>query len=614
MKQWRIAQVWLLFGAVLVACVLLALAWGAGSQGPVQMWKLLAAGDPVARAIVLDVRLPRAVGAAIVGAALSLAGVLLQAATRNPVADPYLIGTSAGATTTAVLAAPLAAWVGGWAGVRWEELLPWLQPVAAFVGALAAVTLAFAIARAGGPLRPDRVLLAGLVLTAFGGAATSFFLYQFSDIRLRAASQWLMGGVTVADVRLSLTLGSVVLGVLLWSLAHAPGLNALGLGDDAARGIGVDEARLSRHAVWLSSALAAVAVSLAGIIGFVGLLVPHALRGFLGRDHRLLLPGAALGGAAFLVLCDLLARLLLAPAELPVGILTAFAGAPVLVVLLGLHKRIPNVPRAATRPANTALAPTLLTADHLHLHHPGAPSPALVDVSLRLEPGRLVVIVGANGAGKSTLLRVLAGVTHPSSGHMLDHGQPRVARDHAPPHIAFLPQSPRAEPGLTVRALVALGRTQMLADRPWRTDLPDADLAAVTHAVTQCGLADSLDAPCSDLSGGQLQRAFVAMVLCRQTPVLLLDEPTASLDLPQADQLLALLEVFAHSEQRLVIVAMHDLRLALRRADAVLVMQDGRLTGPFAPDDAALGPALQAAMGEAILDLAGLPSVPCAPP
>ena len=604
MTRWRAPYVWAAGFALLAITLSIALAWGAGTQTPLALWRGLTAGDPVAHAIVWDVRLPRAVGAAIVGAALSLAGVLLQAATRNPVADPYLVGTSAGATTTAVLAAPLATWLASWAGVRWELLLPWLQPLAAFAGALAAVSLAFAIARAGGPLRPERVLLAGLVLTAFGGAATSFFLYQFNDVRLRAASQWLMGGVTVADVRLSLALGSVVVGVLGWSIAHAPGLNALGLGDDAARGVGVDEARLTRHAVWLASALAAVAVSIAGIIGFVGLLVPHALRGLLGRDHRLLLPGAALGGAAFLVVCDMLARLMLAPAELPVGILTAFAGAPVLVVLLGLHRRVRSLPREAGASLSSSAA--CLHADALGYAHPGTDILALREVTISLHLGQLVVLVGPNGAGKSTLLRLLAGVATSTRGALLDHGQLRPPTDHAPSTIAFLPQSPRAEPGLTVAALVALGRTQTMAAHPWRTDLTPEDARAVDHALSVCDMTTHAQTPCDALSGGQLQRAFVAMVLARQTPVLLLDEPTAALDLPQGAQLLTLLADLAHQEQRLVVVAMHDLRLAMRFADAVVVLDQGTASPPLATDSPDLRVALRAAFGPDIHDLAGL--------
>lgn len=604
MPRHRPLLVWLLGTLTLLLAVGIALGLGAGHKSLIELLKGVQHGDPVALAILREVRLPRTLGALLVGAALSLAGVLLQAATRNPVADPYLIGTSAGATTAAVLAAPLAAWLAIPLGLPLEQILPWLQPFAAFAGAMLAVTVAFAIARAGGPLRPERVLLAGLVLTAFGGAATSFFLYQFNDIRLRAATQWLMGGVTLPDPRLAVFMALVVLAALLWSLRVATSLNALGLGDDAARGLGVDEARLSRQAVWWASALAAVAVSIAGIIGFVGLLVPHGLRGWLGRDHRLLLPASALFGAAFLVLCDTLARILLAPAELPVGILTAFAGAPVLVVLLGLHRRV-----RLRAPAPLPLQPTstaLLACRALGLQHPGQEIPALNQVNLDLPAGQLLAIVGPNGAGKSTLLRVLAGVARPSAGVILDRGQPRPLADHAPAQVAFLPQDPRAEAGLSVHALVSLGRTAFLDFQPWRTDLPLEDQHAVERALHRTQLSDNAEDLCSSLSGGQLQRAFVAMVLARESPVLLLDEPSASLDLPHADQMLAMLRDLAHTQNQLILAAIHDLRLATRRADAILVLHEGHAEGPFRPDDPALLVALQLAFGPEIAHLAGI--------
>ena len=611
----RPQQAWV-FG-VLALVLALAVAVGVG-PGDLPLGRLLGlaqGGDPVAVAILREVRLPRAVGAALVGATLALAGLLLQAATRNPVADPYLVGTSAGATTAAVLAAPVARALAAPLGLSFERLLPWLQPLAAFAGALAAVSLAFAIARAGGPLRPERVLLAGLVLTAFGGAVTSFLLYQFSDLRLRAATLWLMGGVALPDLALAAPMGLLLGLAVHWALRAAPGLNALGLGTDAARGLGVDESRLGKHAVWWASALAAIAVAIGGIIGFVGLLVPHALRGWLGRDHRALVPGAALFGAAFLLLCDALARVLVAPAELPVGILTALAGAPVLVVLLGLHRRPPLAPPPPSRPPgaapsvcapSAAAAPPLLACERLSVHYPQQTRPVLTDVQLALHAGELLALVGPNGAGKSSLLRVLAGVAAPSSGQVSDRGAQRPKRTHAPAGVTFLPQDPHAEPGLTVRELVALGRTAFLGPAPWRSELSATDDAAVTRALARLQLTGRAAQACQTLSGGQQQRVFVAMALAREAEVLLLDEPTRALDLPHAHEMMQLLSHEAHAFERLVVVVAHDLRLALRHADRVIVLHDGRALGPFAPGDRALTQVLEQAFSPDIRQLAGL--------
>jgi iron complex transport system permease protein len=551
----------------------------------------------IARAILLDVRLPRALGSFLVGSCLSLAGVLLQAATRNPIADPYLVGTSAGATLAAVLISPLVLSLCTALALPADVILPWAQPAAALLGALASVSLAFGIARAGGPLRPERVLLAGLVLTAFAGAATSFALYQLSDVRLRAATQWLMGGVSVPSAWATLPGGIGLLAALAFGVVRAPELNALGLGPDAARGLGVDEPRLARNALWWSSALAAIAVSLAGIIGFVGLLVPHALRALLGRDHRALVPGSVLAGGAFLCWMDALARILVAPAELPVGILTALAGCPVLVVLLGVWRR-PQPLAKAEDPVVTSPAPPqhvpahpALSCTYLTVAHPGIRDPTLVDVTLALPHGRLVALVGPNGSGKTTLLRALAGLMPPRSGSLID-GEVVRTGPADPRRLAFLPQAPRAEPGWTVRALVSLGRTAWQTG-DWKTrlwaELDGEGVHAVDAALRTLDLADRADAALETLSGGQQQRAYVAMAMAQTTPVLLLDEPAGSLDLPQADRLLRRLKEQTRAQDTLIVLAIHDLALALAHADLVVVLAGGRLVACGEPAEVRAG-------------------------
>ncbi len=610
--------------ALALFSILGALAVGPSAQGPLQLAADALGPDgptaTLARAILWDVRWPRVLGSFLVGSTLSLSGVLLQAATRNPIADPYLVGTSSGATLAAVLAAPLGLTVGAWVGADPQRILPFLQPAAALIGALLAVSLTFAIARAGGPLRPERVLLAGLVLTAFGGAATSFALYRLSDVRLRAATSWLMGGVSVPSLW-ALVPGAVVLVVATgFAVAQAPRLNALALGADAAQGVGVDERRLGRSAVWWSSALAAVAVSLAGIIGFVGLLVPHGLRAVLGRDHRALVPAAVLAGGAFLAWMDALARVVVSPAELPVGILTALAGAPVLVALLGLgpkrrHKPAVNAPCApvvagfAAGPAlDLAAAPSprpALSCRALTLQHPDTPQPAVSSMDLSWPLGRLVAVVGPNGAGKTTLLRALAGLMPTSSGAIFDDDRVRRGRPDAR-RIAFLPQQATTEPGIRTKDLVALGRTAHLqgnlALRLWGR-LDARDRKAVDGALHRMDLAELRHASIETLSGGQRQRAFLSMVLAQEAPVLLLDEPTASLDLPQADRLLRQLGDLAHRDEALVVLAIHDLRLALAHADEVWVLAEGRLVGHGGARDEQVNAALAHAFGPEVREL-----------
>ena len=578
-------------------------------------WSPASPSHFAARAILFDVRLPRALGSLLVGACLSLSGVLLQAATRNPIADPYLVGTSAGATLAAVLATPWIAAVAAGLGFDLASVLPWSQSLAALCGAMLAVSLTFAIARTGGPARPERLLLAGLVLTAFAGAATSFVLYRLSDVRLRAATQWLMGGVSVPSPW-ALAPGSLILAcAMAFGIAHAPHLNALGLGSDAARGVGVDEGRLSRQSIWWSSALAAAAVSLAGIVGFVGLLVPHGLRAVLGRDHRALVPAAAFAGGALLCWMDALARVVVAPAELPVGILTALFGCPLLVGLLGVYRRKPHAVEEPTQPADLpqmtnqpSVAAALLGCRQLTARYRSRQGLALDRIDLGWPAGRLVALVGPNGSGKTTLLRCLAGIRAVQAGEVLDGGQPRPPRKRPDPRqIAYLPQEPLAEPGTLVGELLLLGRSAHV-----RGNLAlrlsgrgsAADAQAMETALEQVDLAGTADQPIEHLSGGQRRRAFLGMVLAQQARVLLLDEPTASLDLPQADRLLGLLAQLARDQDLLVVAALHDLPMALRHADEIAVLGHGRLLARGAPrsDDVQVG--LRAAFGADIDRLA----------
>jgi iron complex transport system ATP-binding protein len=337
-------------------------------------------------------------------------------------------------------------------------------------------------------------------------------------------------------------------------------------------------------------------------------------------------PAAVLVGGAFLAWMDALARVVVSPAELPVGILTALAGAPVLVALLGLgpkrqHKRAATASFAPPRPASVAVAapdsaaapepepiPTLrpaLACRTLTLQHPNTPQPAVAALDLAWPLGRLVAVVGPNGAGKTTLLRAFAGLMPVNRGAILDddcvrHGRPDARR------IAFLPQQATAEPGILTDDLVALGRTAHLrgnfALRLWGR-LDARDRKAVDGALHRMELTELRRAPIETLSGGQRQRAFLSMVLAQEAPVLLLDEPTASLDLPQADRLLRRLGDLAHKDGALVVLAIHDLRLALAHADEVWVLAEGHLVGHGGPQDESVGAALAQAFGPEVRGL-----------
>jgi iron complex transport system permease protein len=282
-------------------------------------------GDVTESAIVLSLRLPRVLGAALVGAALAVAGALLQGLLRNALADPYVLGTSAGASVLGTLGLLVAGTVGYL-----------VVPLFAFAGALASTALVWRVARVGPHVPVVSLLLAGIVLSAFAGSLVALLLVMSDRLQLRLAAVlgWLMGGVSVVSWEQLAVAAALVGGGVTLALAAASRLDALALGEDVAAGLGVDVERLKRLVLVASALLTGTAVSLAGLVGFVGLVVPHAVRLVVGPVHVRLLPACALGGASFVVLADLLARVALAPAELPVGVISGLVGGPFFFALL----------------------------------------------------------------------------------------------------------------------------------------------------------------------------------------------------------------------------------------------------------------------------------------
>lgn len=334
----------MLLGSLLVLASVLVLAAGIGSVAiPPQVvlevvahgMKALVVGEPllpvdldglrsVHTTIVWQLRLPRVVLAALVGMALGLAGAAFQGVFRNPLADPYLLGAASGAgfgaASAMVLGLPLL--LGGVA-----------VPAAAFVGAALTVLLVVSLARRGWSLPIVPLILAGVVVGSVLAAGTSFVLLVARE-QAAGVLTWLLGSLAFASWTRVATVAPVLLGGALLLQAAARGLDLLQLGEQSAAQLGVRVELLKWGVVALATLVTAIAVSVAGVIGFVGLLVPHAVRLAIGPDHRRLLILSALWGGLFLVAADLLARSLIAPAEVPVGVVTALVGAPVFLALL----------------------------------------------------------------------------------------------------------------------------------------------------------------------------------------------------------------------------------------------------------------------------------------
>ncbi len=281
--------------------------------------------DPTNLFILMQIRLPRVLLAALVGGALALCGAVMQGLFRNPLADPYLLGIASGATAGAALAIALRL------DIYWGAV-----PTGAFLGGVLAVAIVYRVAQTRwAQLDTYALILSGVALAALFSAVTSFLLfYAGASQDARRFIFWILGGLGGAQwlYVLGLLGASVVAGAML--LLFARDLNALSLGEEMAAHLGIEPRHLRKILLCAVTLLTAVAVAVSGTIGFVGLIVPHILRLIVGPDHRLLLPASALGGAVLLVLCDAVARTVLAPAELPIGIITALLGAPFFLFLL----------------------------------------------------------------------------------------------------------------------------------------------------------------------------------------------------------------------------------------------------------------------------------------
>jgi iron complex transport system permease protein len=333
-----------ILGAVLLLVMLLAVSFGSISIPFSTILQILLNGthlfhftqqwDNTTEVIIWQVRIPIVVGAALVGAALAVAGTLFQGMLRNPLADPFLIGTSSGAALGAAIAFVLPF------DTVYGSVFS-LTPLLAFAGAILTVMFVYAIARTDGHTPVVTLLLAGVVINAVLVALQTLILTlsPHAQLSIEALFNWLSGGVSVISWQPVGVVSIIVLPGIIASLLLSGTLDAFALGEESAAFLGLHVERRKLLIIALGSLLTAAAVSISGLIGFVGLVIPHAMRLLLGPRHRLLLPASALSGAIFLTLADLLARTVFAPTILPVGIFTALVGAPFFLFLLRSSKR-----------------------------------------------------------------------------------------------------------------------------------------------------------------------------------------------------------------------------------------------------------------------------------
>ena len=316
-------------GVMLLMLTIASVQWGAVSLSLGDVWS----GDEVARRVVLEIRLPRALLVMLAGGLLAVTGAVIQSLFRNPLADPGLIGVSAGAALAAVGWQVAVTLLGG------GLLVSLGMPLAAFLGGMLVTLLVMRIAQTTEGVSSITLLLAGVAINAMAGAGIAGLKYLSDSMTLRQVTFWLMGNVQGVGWWHVVLLTIVAVVCIPWVLRFASVLNLLLLGEQQAQLLGVDTQRTYRQLVLMTALVVGSVVSLVGMIGFVGLVVPHVIRLLFGPDNRQLLPLSFLLGAGLLLFADLLSRTLVAPAELPIGLITALVGSPVFLLMIRAGRR-----------------------------------------------------------------------------------------------------------------------------------------------------------------------------------------------------------------------------------------------------------------------------------
>lgn len=340
LKRLSNGQTYLLLGALLVAALFASAGIGAFSFAPGRMlhylgqglgWIPETANDALARNVFLRLRLPRVLVAGLTGAVLGVSGTLMQGLFRNPIVEPGLVGTSAGAAVGAAVVFVF----GGSTALSFANPLGSLAvPVLAFAGAFAATMVVYHLSTSFGKVNVFTLLLAGIAVNAVCNAGTGFLSYIARDPQARNITFWNLGTFTTADWQGVHLIGLSFVACFVWSLRYGKSLNALMLGENEAAFLGVNPQRLILQLIIVNTIMVSVATAMVGVIAFVGLVIPHLLRLMKSADYTFLLPGSALLGAILMEVIDITARVIVPPAELPIGIITAVVGAPVFLWIL----------------------------------------------------------------------------------------------------------------------------------------------------------------------------------------------------------------------------------------------------------------------------------------
>jgi iron complex transport system permease protein len=578
--------------------------------------------------IVRQLRLPRTLLAFLAGGALGAAGTVFQSVLKNQLASPYVIGLSSGASLGAALVI--------FCGLRLPSLSGSPGPIpaglslpgAGFGAGLLTVLFVIALsARLDRNMSNNTVILLGMVVSLFVNALLGILTALFRE-ELKTLILWQMGSFALKGwASITLMLPFLILGGLGLACSCRE-LDLLSFGEEEAQAAGLEIRRARGRLFLFASLLAGAAVALCGVIGFVDLIAPHISRRIAGPGHRFALPLSFLTGGCLMIAADLGARTIISPAELPVGAVTALIGAPFFAwvyfrkggaagVSAGGGRRFafPGGKRRTAAPAATeprspvspapAASPEsrgeALLIRNLRAGYGGLD--VVKNISLEARPGEFFCIAGPNGSGKSTLLRAAARLI-PFRGEVRIGGLSiaGLKRRELARKTALLGQMSQLWFPYTVYDTLALGRYAH-SGGGWGfiKSLSPEDRAAVEQVLDRLELADIRGRLITELSGGQLQRVFLARTLVQDPAVILLDEPTNHLDLRHQVELLEYLSGWARENGRAVVAVLHDLNLANRFADRMVLLDRGEIAAAGTGGDLlgknAAGPALEAAYG-----------------
>ena len=539
------------------------------------------AGSTAAQ-VLLSIRLPRLLAAALSGGALALSGLLLQTFFNNPIAGPYVLGISHGAKLAVAIAMVV---VVGAHGI----MSSWTSVVAACVGSLAVMALVLLASRHIGS--PGMLVVAGVMVGYLCNAATDFVVTFASDTSVVNLRNWSMGSFSGMDWGDVSVMAIVVLAASACVFLLSKPLGAYQLGERYAQSAGVNVGAFRVALILLSSVLAACVAAFAGPVSFVGVAVPHIARRLAGTNRPLVvIPASFLGGAAFCLLSDLIARTAFAPTEMSVSTVTALLGAPVViaVILKGKRQRGEEVQEAAPIQSTKATPHTSENNMASPLQAKGlcvgyGSKQVLGNVSLEVSAGSIVTLVGPNGAGKSTLLRTIAGQLEALEGAVYLNGRDVTQlceRELALERAVLLTERLRTEL-LTCQDVVEAGRYPHTGRMGL---LHDADHAAVREAMELVGVWDLRLRDFARISDGQRQRVLLARAICQDPRVLVLDEPSSYLDLHYQIELLETLRRLARDRGVAIVMSMHDLSLARQASDWLVCIRDGAVLTQGTPD------------------------------